>query len=322
MLSSGSATVEPGVTMNKAAYAAIAGLFLALTASEALAQDGSANSKSGAKAPPVGMPVTPAGQMIHPGWAELPTSDQMSQFYPPIARLLDVTGRVRLRCHVTTADTLDQCQVISEIPQGLGFADAGMLLTPYFHLKPRPAAERTDMDFTIVPLRFALPPPDPMPPEPSGRAPSQRSVALARRLAAVVAGDADEATAEEMASLRDRLGSEVPDSILATAESQKALAALEQAWRADFPAFKEQLAQSYARIYTEPDLARIVIFMESPVGRRWQSRKKQSNEMHSAAWERLWRTAESQASTHLCEEIQCAAPGPSRPAGASPVDQQ
>lgn len=305
--------------MKKAAFGILASLILV---SQGVAQVRSANPSSAVNAPPPSSPAPLAERTVRAEWAELPTSDQMAHFYPPVAQLMQVTGRVRLRCHVTAGDTLDQCKVVSEIPKGLGFADAGLLLAPYFHLHPRPAAEKTDADFTNVPLRFALPEPEPIPPEPGGPAPSLRSLTLARRLAAVVAGNADEAAAEAMGQTRNRLEGEVSDSVLATPETQKALEALEQSWRAAFPAFKEQLAQSFARIYTVQDLARIVTFMESPVGRRWQSRKKQASEMHAAAWERLWREAETQASIRLCKEILCSNASASRPATAAPLDPQ
>ena len=59
----------------------------------------------------------------------------MAQFYPGGALRMGQRGKVVMDCAVTAVGTLQTCQVISETPGGLGFADAALHLASFFKLR-------------------------------------------------------------------------------------------------------------------------------------------------------------------------------------------
>ena len=54
---------------------------------------------------------------------------------PPVAEL-DPKGLVRLSCHVLANGTLEQCRVVSETPEGQGWGENALKMTPRMKFKP------------------------------------------------------------------------------------------------------------------------------------------------------------------------------------------
>lgn len=63
-----------------------------------------------------------------------PTLDQIRTNHPPNAR--SRYGRVELSCIIRLDERLEACRVVSESPQGLGFGQAGLVVSQYFRFRP------------------------------------------------------------------------------------------------------------------------------------------------------------------------------------------
>ena len=81
-----------------------------------------------------------AGWVVRPDWTLRPDAEDVGRTYPARAKARDISGLVVFACKVTGAGRLAPCEVISEEPQGLGFADGGLQLTRLFKMKPLDAA--------------------------------------------------------------------------------------------------------------------------------------------------------------------------------------
>lgn len=96
-----------------------------------------------------------------PKWVGLPQVNDMSAVIPEAARKAGVyKSRVVLECGVITDGAVDQCQVLSQEPDGLGYGDAAVALSKFFRL-----AVWTEEGLPVVggrvriPLRFDAQPP-------------------------------------------------------------------------------------------------------------------------------------------------------------------
>lgn len=76
--------------------------------------------------------------MVRPEWAAQPTGAQRDEVYPVRAARRNVGGKMVLNCAVNAALRLDDCLVLYETPQGLGFADAALAISRHFQVKPWP----------------------------------------------------------------------------------------------------------------------------------------------------------------------------------------
>lgn len=63
-----------------------------------------------------------------------PTVDQIRVHHPANAR--SRYGRVELSCIIRLDERLEACQVVSESPPGLGFGQAGLVVSQYFRFRP------------------------------------------------------------------------------------------------------------------------------------------------------------------------------------------
>jgi protein TonB len=81
---------------------------------------------------PVAPPV-----IRNPTWASIPTAREMERFYPKGATEQGLDGKATMSCTVTGAGKLTACSVVSETPQGAGFGEAILKLSPYFKMKPK-----------------------------------------------------------------------------------------------------------------------------------------------------------------------------------------
>jgi len=114
-------------------------LALAVTAGSVRAQSG---RDEGVARPPdvVGGPpprlVRRPSAIVQPSYTRLPTEDEMSEAYPEFANAHQIGGRVRLSCVATIRGRLEDCEVISATPGGLGFGPAALSLTPSIRTSP------------------------------------------------------------------------------------------------------------------------------------------------------------------------------------------
>jgi hypothetical protein len=241
---------------------------------------------------------------VAPHWTEMPTGEQMAEFYPRLAWGVRLTGKVRLACKQTAIGTLDHCSVLNERPAGLGFGTAAILLAGYFHTKPDPADD--DVSFTIL---FTMPPDDSNqdnhlnyqpPPKPT------LALALARQLvAAMQSTDQSTVTGNWC---RDGLKGAVDQVVgeeAATPQSTAVLESFGQACSAQAPNFLEHIAAAYADTYSEAELTSILAFVKSPAGKAWTTRGKAVADDQRRSEAAIWEAVFADTRKRLCEKIEC-----------------
>lgn len=65
-----------------------------------------------------------------------PTAAEILAIVPPEARRARRPGRVSMNCVIRIDQQLDDCRVVSETPEGFGFAEAGLRAASYFRYRP------------------------------------------------------------------------------------------------------------------------------------------------------------------------------------------
>lgn len=103
-----------------------------------------------------------------PQWTQLPSAGALANGYPAEARAQGISGaRVLMNCVVGAGGAVQDCQVVSEAPAGLGFAQAAVAMASHFRL-----SLWTDEGLPTVggritlPTRYELPPEAPESPAP------------------------------------------------------------------------------------------------------------------------------------------------------------
>jgi hypothetical protein len=94
----------------------------------------------------------------NPDWVRLPTPEESSRVFPSTATADQ--GRAVVQCHVAVDQTMADCRVVAETPEGQGFGPAALELTKVFRMTPKtyddvPVAGHP----VIVPIVFQRPPP-------------------------------------------------------------------------------------------------------------------------------------------------------------------
>lgn len=92
-------------------------------------------------------------------WATQPTREQYMAAYPAKARAEGVGGKVLLHCTVAKQGALAKCKVMSEAPQGEGFGDAALGLTPLVQAVPGQTGKRLALPLVFRPPRTGPAPP-------------------------------------------------------------------------------------------------------------------------------------------------------------------
>lgn len=96
----------------------------------------------------------------NPDWLEKPDGATLGAVYPKFAQFIGVEGRALISCKVARTGRLDNCVVVNETPEGLGFGKAALDLVPYFRMAPGTAGGSAQEGIVRIPIRFALPPGD------------------------------------------------------------------------------------------------------------------------------------------------------------------
>jgi TonB family protein len=95
-----------------------------------------------------------AAQDRNPDWIRKPDAARLKAVLPVRAVRDGVSGKVMIRCVVTTAGTLGSCKVASETPAGYGFGEAALLLAPSFLLRPAMRGGKLVEGDVSIPINF------------------------------------------------------------------------------------------------------------------------------------------------------------------------
>lgn len=79
-----------------------------------------------------------------------PTREVMQRAYPRRAASRGISGRVDLRCRVSSDGGLEACSVLSERPRNRDFGDAALDLTSEFRVTPKTDEGRSTADATLT----------------------------------------------------------------------------------------------------------------------------------------------------------------------------
>jgi TonB family protein len=249
------------------------------------------------------------GLITDPDWAERPTGDDVSRFYPPLAVSLRLSGRAMVLCSVTSGGTLTGCSTLGQSPAGFGFGDAALHLTSLFRMRPRMLNGTPVPGGSVrIPIRFAFPQETDSSADTksvdAGPEPSVAALALARRLneATAAYGQTRASIAEQMKGLRAQLA----QSGL-TQEQSLAVDVIEQTANDVADRYLARTTRSYAQAIPEAELAQIAAFLESRAGQLWVKQTAIVSRADFAASQDMSAQVAREAHARLCAKITCLA---------------
>lgn len=131
-----------------------------------------------AAAPPSPRPIPPpkTGVVLSkPEWVKLPSAEDTARYYPEHASRLGLGGKAVISCTVSNEGTLEDCEVVSETPEGESFGLAAVRISRLFVMKPVTRDGAPVGGATVrIPITFQAPEPsgagaEPAPPPATGR---------------------------------------------------------------------------------------------------------------------------------------------------------
>ena len=90
----------------------------------------------------------------NPDWIRKPSSDDLAGVFPKAAIKAGKDGRAEIGCDVTVEGFLQNCKVLSEQPEGLGFGPAALQLAPQFRMSPRIRGGKPTTGSVTVPVNW------------------------------------------------------------------------------------------------------------------------------------------------------------------------
>ncbi len=244
------------------------------------------------------------GETTNPNWRTKPSGDDLSREYPPLAQMLQLGGAASIRCQAEIDGRVDECQILSETPAGVGFGAATLRTAAYFTMNPATLDGKPIRASVTIPLNWRLAPgtgqaaPPAEIPLPTV---SPGSFKLARMIVAL------EDTAVRIRAnwqpVLDRQSAE----IVANGEAQSgqvALDALRQGLEEAISVDVERRAHYLAARMTEGDLRATAAYLETQSGKAWVAADQSVDQAEPKDF--MMRLARA-ARAHLCAQASCGA---------------
>lgn len=196
-----------------------------------------------------------------PDWDTRPTIEMLARAYPVAPMRLRIQGRTSIRCDVSDLGVLENCELLSESPEGMGFGQAALGLAHRFRMKPRTVGgEPVAGGVVRIPISFSMPEAAPRP---------KLAQAPPARLAAARQVWSEAELAEQIISALHRDMAEFQPRGATAALAEEARSALMDATRQVAPRWAEAMLTHYASIYDEVELKALAEFARTPGGRAW-----------------------------------------------------
>jgi TonB family protein len=259
------------------------------------------------------------GVITNPDWVQLPSADELAEYYPPMASAMGVEGRVVMQCKVTSLGAVESCRIVQQTPMGIGFGAAALMMAPSFRMKPMSLNGVPVSGAAVtIPIHFALPEvaaaeADALNFTGQGPAPNAQAMELGRRLVAAVDFTGRASRTQESA-IEGLMAADQQTEAADVAARDAARTALQQAWKGALDAQARWLAEAYARSFTQAELEQIVAFMEGPAGKAWNSHQVDIDDLIRKSGPVFGRQAAAEATRVFCQKVAC--PGAAAPPAA------
>jgi hypothetical protein len=263
----------------------------------------------------------PAVTIPSPTWSQEPTTDQVWQARPDLAKSLEIGGAVRMTCTVATGGALSKCAVAHETPQGLGFGWAARNLAPYYRLTPALIAQGAIGETVAVFVAFDAP--DQTGEDFSGASPrSPQSMTLAREQVAL--SDTSAANRDAYRQMLVATHQRLPGGVT-QADVDAVNAVIGKGGEVAIARVRDLQAAEMTRRFTDAELTAILQFWKSPASLAWKAKAGDLNVGIQLIEQRVERAIWVDTGVAFCRDHGCppprltAQPQPQPAIGASPA---
>ncbi|WP_294189888.1 TonB family protein [uncultured Sphingomonas sp.] len=94
------------------------------------------------------------GKPVRARWQQVPTNLEMKPYWPERARAARLSGKAILECVVPKVGPPKSCRALAEIPNGSGFGQAAVKMSPIFRIVPVTREGKVEDMPIIVPVVF------------------------------------------------------------------------------------------------------------------------------------------------------------------------
>lgn len=102
-------------------------------------------------------PIAPGSVVTNPDWLRRPSGADMAGAYPSNAARLGVGGDVVIECLVARDGQVEDCVVVSETPEGMGFGAAAVAVSGAFRMRPQQVDGQPQGEIVIrIPISWRI----------------------------------------------------------------------------------------------------------------------------------------------------------------------
>ena len=90
-------------------------------------------------------------------WTHRPSASNIAAVYPRSAANHRINGRTLLSCRITGKGPIDECRIVAEAPEGMGFGQAALRVSDAFRLTPGGEGGRITVPIVFLMSKGAVP---------------------------------------------------------------------------------------------------------------------------------------------------------------------